>query len=254
MDRPDSAASRAMTVLGFRPALWPTLIALPAVALTFGLGVWQVQRLAWKEGLIAERTARIALPVLDALPSPFDPNVHSFRRARLSGVFLHGKEMYRPARSRRAGEIGLHIVTPFRLGGGGTILVNRGWVPGLRRNPETRRDGQVAGSVTLVGILRTPARTGYFVPENDPAKNTWFRIDLQQMAKHAGVDAVRPYYADLVADAPGGWPRGGQTRVSVRNAHLEYAITWFSLCLIGIAVYILWHRRFRPADRAAADR
>lgn len=243
-----------MTVLGFRPALWPTLIALPAVALTFGLGVWQVQRLTWKEGLIAERKARIARPVLDALPAPFDPAVHSFRRARFSGVFLHAKEMYRPARSRRTGEIGVQVVTPFRLAGGGTILVNRGWVPDLRRNPETRRDGQVAGRVALVGVIRTPAPAGYFVPDNDPAANAWFRLDLQQMARHAGLPAVHSYYADLVADAPGGWPRGGQTRVTVRNAHLEYAITWFSLSLIGIAVYILWHRRFRPADKNGAGR
>ena len=139
-----------MTVLGFRPALWPTLIALPAVALTFGLGVWQVQRLAWKEALIAERTARIKLPVLAILPTDFEPDRHRFRRARFAGVFLHDREMYRPARSRREGEIGVQVVTPFRLEGGGTILVNRGWVPGLRRNPETRRDGLVAGRVTLV--------------------------------------------------------------------------------------------------------
>ena len=243
-----------MTLLGFRPALWPTLIALPAVVLTFGLGLWQVQRLAWKEALIAERQARIALPVLPALPANFEPGTHLFRRARFAGVFLHDREMYRPARSRRDGEIGVHVVTPLRLEGGGTILVNRGWVPSLRRNPETRRDGQVAGRVALVGVIRTPARVGYFVPDNDPAANTWFRLDLRQMAKHAGLAGTRPYYAELVADAPGGWPRGGQTRVTVRNAHLEYAITWFSLCLIGIVVYILWHRRFRPAGRAAADR
>lgn len=243
-----------MTLLGFRPALWPTLIALPAVVLTFGLGLWQVQRLAWKEALIAERQARIALPVLPALPANFEPGTHLFRRARFAGAFLHDREMYRPARSRRDGEIGVHVVTPLRLEGGGTILVNRGWVPSLRRNPETRRDGQVAGRVALVGVIRTPARAGYFVPDNDPAANTWFRLDLRQMAKHAGLAGTRPYYAELVADAPGGWPRGGQTRVTVRNAHLEYAITWFSLCLIGIVVYILWHRRFRPAGRAAADR
>ncbi len=236
-----------MIVLGFRPALWPTLIALPAVMLAFGLGVWQVQRLTWKEGLIAERRARIALPVLEGLPAHFDPGQSLFRRVRFSGTFLHEREMYRPARALGSGEIGLQIVTPFRLDDGGAILVNRGWVPTVRRNPETRRDGQVGGRVALTGILRTPAPAGYFVPDNDPAANTWFRLDLGRMAAHAGLAKVRPYYVDLIADAPGGWPRGGQTRLAVRNAHLEYAITWFSLSLIGMVVYVLWHRRYRPA-------
>lgn len=242
-DRP----TKAVTFLGFRPALWPTLITLPAIVLTFGLGVWQVQRLAWKENLIADRRARMALPVLDGLPQKYHPDRHQFRRARFSGAFRHKEEMYRPARSRRDGALGVQVITPFGIEGGGTILVNRGWVPTLRRNPETRRDGQVRGKVTLVGVIRTPAPVGYFVPNNDPAKNIWFRLDLEQMAAHAGMRNMRPYYVDLVADAPGGWPRGAQTRVSARNAHLQYAITWFSMCLIGIVIYILWHRRYRPA-------
>ena len=240
-----------MIVFGFRPALWPTLITLPAIVLTFGLGVWQVQRLTWKEGLIADRTARIAKPTLKALPGKFDPERHSFRKVQFSGTFLHNKEMYRPARSRREGALGLQIFTPFRLDDGSMMLVNRGWVPSVRRNPETRRDGQVVARTTLVGIMRMPARAGYFVPESDVARNQWFRVDLAKMAQYAGFKDVRPYYIDLVQDAPGGWPRGGQTRVTARNAHLQYAITWFSMCLIGIVIYILWHRRFRPAAKRA---
>ena len=238
-----------MTILGFRPALWPTLITLPAIVLTFGLGVWQVQRLTWKEGLIADRTARLALPTLDALPAKFDPERHMFRKVRFSGAYVHDKEMYRPARSRREGALGLQIFTPFRLDTGGVLLVNRGWVPSVRRNPETRRDGLVRGRVTLVGVMRTPARAGYFVPESDVGRNQWFRVDLAKMAQYAGIKNVRPYYVDLVQDAPGGWPRGSQTRVTARNAHLQYAITWFSMSLIGLVIYILWHRRYRPAGK-----
>jgi len=236
-----------MTLFGFRPSLWPTLITLPAVALTFGLGVWQLQRLAWKENLIAERRARIAQPVLQTLPATLQSEKLLFRRAQFTGQFLHDKEMFRPARSWLNGSLGVQVITPFKLASGGMLLVNRGWVPKVRQNPETRRDGQVKGKVTLVGVIRTPARLGYFVPDNDPAQNTWFRLNVAQMAAHAGMKDVRPYYVDLVDDGPGGWPKGAQTRVTARNSHLEYAITWFSMSLIGLIIYVLWHRRYRPA-------
>ncbi len=236
-----------MTVFGFRPSLWPTLIALPAVAFTFGLGLWQVQRLAWKETLIAERQSRMTLPVLRKLPVNLESEQLLFRRVRFTGQFLQDREMYHPARSLLAGAIGVQVITPFRLVDGGVLLVNRGWVPKVRQNPETRRDGQVQGDVTLVGVIRMPARAGYFVPENDPVQNVWFRINISQMAMHADIKDMRPYYVDLVDDAPGGWPKGGQTRVTVRNSHLEYAITWFSISLTGLIIYVLWHRRYRPA-------
>lgn len=236
-----------MTIFGFRPALWPTLIILPALILTFGLGIWQVQRLSWKENLIAERRARLAMPVLETFPKQYDPEKHQFRRVTFSGKFVHEKEMHRPARSRKSGALGLQIITPFRLHTGGTLLVNRGWVPKVRQSPETRRDGQILDPVVLTGVMRTPAPVGYFVPDNNPEKNTWFRLDLKQMAAHAGLKDAKPFYVDLVADGPGGLPKGSQTRVTARNSHLQYAITWFSMTLIGLIIYVLWHRRYRPA-------
>lgn len=242
----------ALRIFGFRPALWPTLITVPAVLITFGLGVWQVQRLFWKQGVIAERQGRAAMPVLAGLPARFDPADQEFRRVRIKGRFVHDKELLRPARSLKDGAIGFQVFTPFKLEAGGYIFVNRGWVPQQRELPDARRDGQVAGTVTVEGVLRAPPKAGYFTPDNNPAKNRWFRIDLAQMAKATGLGPFKSYYVDAGATPnPGGYPVGGQTRLTVRNEHLQYAITWFALSIIGIVIYVLYHRRREKRQGAA---
>lgn len=249
----------AIRLFGLRPLLWPTLITVPAVLVTFGLGVWQVQRLFWKQNLIAERQARVAAPALDALPDRFDPERLAFRRVRITGHFLHGKELYRPARRQSTGAIGVQVITPFALKGGGYIFVDRGWVPEYRRLPDARRQGQVQGEVTIEGLLRAPVPPGWFTPDNQPQKNRWFFVDLAAMAKAAGMPpSGRTYYVDAgPAPNPGGYPVGGQTHLTVRNEHLQYAITWFALTVIGIVIYLLYHRRreheLRAENGGAAD-
>ena len=112
----------------FRPTLWPTLFTVPALILLLGLGTWQVERLHWKEGLIATRTQRSSGPPI-ALPADnADPADYEFSKTRLSGHFLNDKEMYLAARSLN-GNAGFHVVTPLVASDGSAILVDRGWYP-----------------------------------------------------------------------------------------------------------------------------
>ena len=132
-----------LSKLRFRPTLWPTLFSVPAFIVMIGLCVWQVQRMHWKEGLIAEREARVtAAPV--ALPAAGAGDVAGmeYRRVRLEGAFLHDQELYLGARSLN-GNPGYHVLTPFALAEGGAVLVDRGWIPIERKPPETRAEGQV---------------------------------------------------------------------------------------------------------------
>lgn len=135
-------------------------------------------------------------------------------------------------------------MTPLRLTGGGVVLVNRGWVPSKRKAPKDRAAGQVEGEVTITGMVRPDDRTGWFTPDNDPAKNAWFFVDHQAMANHAGLDIVLPWH--LVADEtknPGGFPIGGQRPPDLPNNHLQYAITWFSLAVAFAVIWFLYHWR-----------
>lgn len=234
----------------FRPTFWPTVITVPALFVLLGLGAWQVERLYWKEGVIAERKERTtAEPVaLPAAGAPLPPAAFvdlDYRRATATGEFLHEHEMYLAARTM-AGAVGYQVVTPLRLGDGSFVLVNRGWVPNERKDPASRAEGQVNGVVTVDGAMRAPGTQHWLQPDNEPAKNLWFWSDISAMAQHAGVAPAQlvPVYLEAgAAPNPGGLPIGGQTKVELPNDHLQYAITWFALA-IGLAViYVLYHRR-----------
>jgi surfeit locus 1 family protein len=236
----------------FRPTFWPTMFTLPALVVLLGLGTWQLERLQWKEGLIAERTARttaapIGLPEPGAQLSPAALADLDYRRAQATGQFLHDREMYLAARTMQ-GAVGYQVVTPLERADGSFLLVNRGWVPDDRKDPATRPDGQVSGTVAVEGAIRIPGRQHWLQPDNEPAKNLWFWSDLAAMAGHATIppDRLVPVFLEAgAAPHPGGLPIGGQTRVNLPNDHLQYAITWFALA-VGLAViYVVYHLR-RP--------
>lgn len=240
-----------MKLFGIRPLLWPTLITLPAVLGALALGTWQVQRLQWKNQVIAERQARRDAPPLAGLPERFDATEHAFRKVRVTGRFLHDKESYYAARSFR-GNAGYHIVTPLAVAQG-HVLADRGWVPLDRKSPATRQPGNVEGEVAVEGYLRGQTGPGWFTPDNEPLKNFWFWIDIPAMARTHGIGKFENYYIEAgPTENPGGFPIGGQTRFELPNDHLNYAITWYAMALIGIVIYLLYHRR--RAREAAAPR
>ncbi len=236
----------------FRPTLWPTLIAAPAVCILIGLGLWQLDRLEWKTGLLARIGDSMAMAAVD-MPAAFaDPPAWDYRRVRIEGVYLHDRELYLTARTHR-GRAGGHVIAPLRrtdgVAAGQVILVDRGWVPDDRRDPATRTGGQPAGTVTVEGVLRRPPERGWLQPDNQPADNLWFWVDLPAMAAAAGLPTAPALILEAVADAPGeALPVGGQTRVALPNDHLQYALTWFALAAALAAIYGLYHLR-RPPDR-----
>jgi surfeit locus 1 family protein len=230
-----------LSKLRFRPTLWPTLFSVPVFIVMIGLCVWQVQRLYWKENLIAERQARVAAEPV-ALPKVgVDPASMEYRRVRLEGTFLHDKELFLGARSLN-GNVGYRVLTPFALAGGGAILIDRGWVPVERKAPDRRAEGQLAGTRAIDGIVRLAPGKAWMQPDNEPGRNMWFFVDLPAMAAASGVDFRTDLYVDAgPAENPGKYPVGGQTRIELPNDHLQYAITWGLLAAALAVIYVLYH-------------
>jgi len=105
--------------------------------------------------------------------------------------------------------------------------------------------GQVAGTVTVEGVLRLPRTPGLFAPANRPERGEWYWVDVAAMARAAGVTALPILIEAGDAGNPGGLPIGGQTRVDIPNNHLQYALTWYSLAVILTVIAFLFWRRAR---------
>ena len=193
-----------------RPRLFPSLIVGGAFAVLVGLGVWQLQRLAWKEALIAERQAQSALPPValdDALAAG---DQLDYRKVRVAGRFLHERELYLDGRTHK-GQVGIHVLTPLQLADGRALLVDRGWAPKAARDPATRTEGQVAGEVVLEGALRRGGWGGLelFRPANQPAENVWVWVEPAGHGGGSGPGA--PGARGLSGRRPGAgtrWPAG----------------------------------------------
>jgi surfeit locus 1 family protein len=238
-----------------RALLFPGLAALVVFAILIGLGTWQLQRKAWKDGLIAQIGSRSHGEPGAIVPASgwegWRASEDEFRRVRVTGTFLHPFEtpVYGLAPGQRGAPAqGYYLMTPLRLADGATVIINRGFVPMELRDPATRPQSQPAGDTTVTGLVRAPDERNAFTPADDPARNTWFARDPRAIAKARNLDRVAPFYVEADATPnPGGWPKGGQTRLDLPNNHLQYAVTWYgiALTLVGVFAAFAW-RRIRP--------
>jgi surfeit locus 1 family protein len=223
--------------------------------------VWQVERLAWKENLIAAVTSRMSAAAVPA-PSPAafaarDPSTVEYQRVTVSGHYLNNREahvVYALTEPKGpVGGSGYMVMTPFQTDDGWIVYVNRGFVPAAKADPSTRKAGLIEGETAVTGVVRLPVDRSWFMPGDNAAKNEWFSRDpaLYAAAYPLPSSNVAPYVIDAVYDRslPGGLPQGGETVVDFPNNHLGYAITWFGLaaCAAGVFVAFAISRLRNPA-------
>lgn len=227
------------------------LLGVLIVAMVVGLvclGVWQVERRAWKLDLIRQVDARVHAPASPA-PGPdrwptISRDADQYRHVVLHGVFENDRETLTQAVTDYGP--GFWVLTPFRTHAGFTVLINRGYVPAERRAPASRAAGQISGETTVQGLLRITEPKGGFLRANDPAKDSWRSRDVQAIAARRGLTTVAPYFVDAdAAPNAGGWPVGGLTVIRFPNSHLVYALTWFGLALMLAAggAFVAWDER-----------
>jgi surfeit locus 1 family protein len=232
----------------------PALFTLVGLALLIGLGVWQLERKAWKEALIESITRRMnAAP--EPLPPPerwasLDAAHDEFTRVTFHAIFENDQEAlvfagasaFRPDTSGT----GYWVFTPARLADGARVVINRGFVPEANKNPATRAAGLVNAPIDIVGVLRWPERGGLFTPAGEPTQNLWFARDHLAIAAAKDLRNVAPFYVEQEAPVPpGGLPQPGKITVNLPNNHLQYAITWFGLAAVLAGVFIAFARARR---------
>lgn len=232
-----------------RRLLIPGLFTLVGLAILISLGVWQLQRKQWKEGLIASLDREMKAPPVPLPPASQWPNLtpenSEFRRVSLRAEFPAGAKpayLYTGASALREDvkQPGYFVFAPARLPDGRIVVVNRGYVP------MDRRQEKPTGPIEIVGFIRWPESPGWFVSDRDTAGEVWFVRDPEMMAEMRGWGSVAPFYIDQESPVPaGGLPRPGPLSVKLRNDHLGYAITWFGLAASLAAVFAAWAARNR---------
>ncbi len=223
-----------------RRLIAPLLFGLIGAAILFGLGVWQLQRLAWKEAMLSEITAMMVdAPV--PLPATVDAEHDRYRNVMVSGRFT-GEAVFKLDSLKDSGP-GKRIISAFEMSDGRRILVDRGiWLDGTEATP------LVAHAAEVVGNLDWPRETDSFTPPPDSKTGLWFARDVPAMAA-----ALKTEPTLIVAREPTGdgiTPMAVDTS-TIPNNHWQYAVTWFLLTAawLGMTGLLLWRIRRRGEER-----
>ena len=224
----------------FKPYPGFSIFAVIMVAILVWLGVWQLQRLTWKETLIATVSGHMAAaPVSLDVALAMSADEVQYRRVALSGAFDNSHEAY-VFTTAVGGAPVYHVLAPFKTDDGKVMMVDRGAIPVEKLPPASRTP--VEGPAHVVGVWRVPDAAGFFTPKPEPARHIWYARDLKGIAGAEGVRLTAPVVIEAdTAPNPGGWPKGGQTVVDFPNNHFSYALTWFGLAIGLIGVYFAYH-------------
>ncbi|XP_033201553.1 surfeit locus protein 1 [Bombus vancouverensis nearcticus] len=233
---------------------FPAYCLLSVPICTFLLGTWQVRRLKWKTDLVKRLKKRTSHEPFELPENLEDLETKEYYPIRVRGTFLYDKEFMAANRSLikdgkpsdanfsfgSKSKRGYHIITPFKLADRDlTILVNRGWIPKTLKNSPQKYQSEIEDEQEIVGILRLSERRPSFVPKNRPHHNMWYYRDVYEMAEKADTS---PIYLEMSTNNDlNQYPISGQTRVELRNDHLNYLLTWY--CLSGATAY-MWFWKF----------
>lgn len=225
----------------FRPLPILTVATLVALAILISLGVWQLQRRAEKHALLdqIETRATAAPAPIEILLATGDYGAH--RRATAQGAFVPGHDafVFSPRSDKGPTVQGYKLVSAFALVSGGTILVDRGWVPAeWREGPDV--SAAPTDTVEVEGVLRPSSRPSTFTPPPDLTKRTFFQRDATAIGKALGLSLATTLVLEATAKTQGG-PEPLPSAVNIPDNHLSYAITWFSLAVVLLVIYLRFH-------------
>ena len=225
-----------------RPVAW--FFFLLCFGTTVALGTWQVERLQWKESVIAALADANAKDPITALPKDEQElDALQFRKVALKGTWLDDTEFHLAPRYWQD-RFGYAIVAPFKLADNRIVLVNRGWVPAAMKEPSTRPQTAIKGHAGIQGLVRVGAERSYFSPPNQPEKDLWFGRDIPLMAEHAKLQNVVPVMVDLVGVQDSKkLPVPSDGTIRLRNDHLSYILTWYGIALGILVIFVAYHRK-----------
>ena len=233
------------------------IFILFSIACCIALGLWQVDRMRWKEELIFQVNKYELLNPEEFKFDQYEGKANLFKKVYLYGAFMHDREFLLQAKyfdeSRDKKTLGYHVITPFATTENIVVFVNRGWVPEKYKESKNRPESLTPHNLEkpLKAIIRqSHGSAPWYMPQNEPEKNSWFWIDIPEMVKfikrEEGITNVKPIlFQQAFTTSIDGfkYPIPISTEIKFYNQHLTYIITWFSLAFVFLAMWYWWLRK-----------
>lgn len=229
-------------VLGQKFELFSALFVATCIFCLIFLGNWQLKRLHYKNEFISNIERNVANPAI--LIASDAGSVELYSKVKISGHFLQGKDVFLYGRrSASAEKDGYYLLSPFKADNGSVYLVSRGWVPQSKKI--SVKDFVPPKHEEIIAIAMPGEEKRFFMPENDIKGGVWFTLDLGMASNLLDTDLSKFYLMQIGAEnlPLGSSPLSATYLSKIRNDHLEYAITWYSLaaCLLGF--YVIYSRK-----------
>ena len=222
--------------------VFPLLFGLIGAAILIALGVWQMQRLTWKEAILADIQTRITAPPV-AVPAVPDPIADKYLPVAISGQ-ITDDEVHVLVSQKRIGA-GYRIIAAFEAEDGRRLLLDRGFV-----KVDQKSAARPTGAAQVIGNLHWPDESGGSIPEPDLKAEIWFARDVPALAAHLNAEPVliiareTSLSDDPVSPLP-------VDIAGIPNDHLQYALTWFSLAVIWLIMTLSFLWRARGAQKGS---
>ena len=196
-----------------------------------GLGTWQIIRLNWKNNLILEIENSLKNPPVELAQS----NKENFLKIKTSGVINFDKQIYL-YNLNDSGTPGFEVINPITIGDE-NYLINRGWIPFEKKGAQ---EINVFDQKNIIGTLKLQGRKNIFKPDNDLDKNYWFSLNREDILKFTGKNFSQYI---IYLDGNYKFPRPKKITANISNNHQKYAITWFSLALSILLLYLYFRKK-----------
>lgn len=238
--------SRTICIFQIKLHLVPAVAMLIITAILLKLGFWQLNRLEYKKALMNSIEESIL-----GEPKSNDKSlqhVKSYEKIKLKGRFLPKQTIFvYGQRSAFRVKHGYYVLTPFQTNDGDIILVARFWITYQMKPIILDKIIEDTSEQEIIGITLPGERKGLFAPSNDIAQKIWFTIDLDEASRALGININHIYLlgTDIQNNIEGVAPLYATHLSKIRNDHLEYALTWFTLAISLFIMYMIWEYKMR---------
>ncbi|AIL65560.1 SURF1 family protein [Rickettsiales bacterium Ac37b] len=238
-----------MNKIKLSPSVSFSIISCIIFFMLISLGSWQIYRLKWKLNVIQAIKTNLSMDTIGNKDLVFNNKAHlNYRKVKIQGKFLHNKELYLYAGNMSPnGKPGYFIVTPFAYETDKFILVNRGFIEAKQKIPTIRSDNTQNKEQIIEGILIPETRKPYFVPNNETKKNLLFWIKLQEISNYLGIVLYNAILLQYNSNEDELQPNKFSLH-EIRNDHLAYAITWYSMAIAVLILYFKYKNNFKNKD------